>query len=72
MEWCHVASQGASGGILLMWDRKVVTKIDVCLGRFVAACSFRNVGDGLEWAFAGVYGPTKITLEGFCGRNWQG
>jgi hypothetical protein len=59
MEWCYVASNGASGGILLMWDRRVVSKIDVCLGSFVAACSFRNVVDGMVWAFAGVYGPTR-------------
>ena len=40
-----------------MWDRRVVTKVDVCLGNFVVASSFRNVDDGLEWAFVGVYGP---------------
>ena len=59
MDWCHVASNGASGGILLMWDRKVVSKIDACMGRFVVACSFRNVEDGLLWAFAGVYSPNS-------------
>jgi hypothetical protein len=59
VEWSHVASVGASDGILLMWDRRVVTKVDVCQGNFVVACSFRNVGDGLEWAFAGVYGPNR-------------
>ena len=47
VEWCHVASDGASGGILLMWDRRAVTKLNVYLGSFVAACSFRNVDDGL-------------------------
>jgi exonuclease III len=57
VEWCHVAYVGASGGILLLWDRRVVTKVDVCLGNFVVASSFRNVDDGLEWAFVGVYGP---------------
>jgi endonuclease/exonuclease/phosphatase family metal-dependent hydrolase len=57
VEWSYVASHGASGGILLMWDRRVVSKVDVCQGSFVAACSFRNVDDGMEWAFAGVYGP---------------
>jgi hypothetical protein len=25
----------------------------------VAACSFINVDDGMEWAFAGVYGPNR-------------
>jgi hypothetical protein len=54
-----VASVGASSGILLMWDRTVVSKMDVCQGNFVAACSFRNVDDGMEWAFAGVYGPNR-------------
>jgi hypothetical protein len=59
VEWSHVPSIGASGGILLMWDRRVVSKVDVCQGNFVAACSFRNVDDGMEWAFAGVYGPNR-------------
>jgi hypothetical protein len=63
VEWCHVASDGASGGTLLMWDRRVVAKLDVCLGSFVAARSFRNVDDGLVWAFAGVYGPNGDNLR---------
>ena len=56
-----MAFVGASGGILLMWDKRVVTKVDVCLGNFVAASSFKNVDDSLEWAFAGVYGPNRDT-----------
>jgi hypothetical protein len=39
MEWCHMAYDGASSGILLMWDRRVVTKLNVYLGSFVATCS---------------------------------
>ena len=56
-EWCYVASSGASGGISLMWDRKVVTNVEVCVGEFVEASSFRNVEDNFAWAFAGFYGP---------------
>jgi hypothetical protein len=59
VEWSYVASIGALGGILLMWDRRVVSKVEVCQGNFMAACSFRNVDDGMEWAFAGVYGPNR-------------
>jgi hypothetical protein len=59
VEWSYVASNGASGGILLMWDRRVVSKVEVCHGSYVVACSFRNVDDGMEWAFAGVYGPNR-------------
>jgi hypothetical protein len=28
-----------------MWDRRVVEKIEVYVGEFVVACSFRNVTD---------------------------
>jgi hypothetical protein len=64
-----VASNGASGGILLMWDRRVVSKIDECMGRYVVACSFRNVEDGLVWAFAGVYGPNSNNFRRFMWKN---
>jgi hypothetical protein len=34
VDWCYLGSRGASGGILLMWDRRVVEKIEDCVGRF--------------------------------------
>jgi hypothetical protein len=58
-EWCFVPLIGASGGILLMLYRRVVSKVDVCVGNFVAASLFWNVEDSLEWAFVGVYGPNR-------------
>jgi endonuclease/exonuclease/phosphatase family metal-dependent hydrolase len=42
-----------------MWDNKVVEKVDVCLGDFTLAVSFRNVVDRFVWAFAGVYGTNS-------------
>jgi hypothetical protein len=71
-EWCHVDSCGASGGILLMWDRRVVSKIEDCLGNYVVACSFRNVEDGFLWAFAGVYGPNSNGLRRFLWEELAG
>lgn len=56
MDWCFLGLRGASGGILLTWDRRVVEKIEACVGTFFVACSFRSVGDNFEWAIAGVYG----------------
>jgi hypothetical protein len=58
VDWCYVAGIGAAGGILLTWDKRVVSRLDMEVGEHVAACSFKNVVDGFEWAFAGVYGPT--------------
>ncbi|KAG2718228.1 hypothetical protein I3760_03G209400 [Carya illinoinensis] len=49
--------KGASGGILIMWDSRVVESIEECVGSSMAACSFRNMEDGFRWAFVGVYGP---------------
>ena len=44
------------GGVLVMWDRKVV-EIKEAVGRFSVTCRFKNVVDQFEWAFIGVYGP---------------
>ncbi|XP_059436099.1 uncharacterized protein LOC132169027 [Corylus avellana] len=57
VDWCCLDSSGASGGILIMWATRVVEKIDVCIGEFTIAVSFKNVVDLSVWAFAGVYGP---------------
>jgi hypothetical protein len=46
-----------------------VSRIDSCLGRFVVARHFRNVEDGLVWAFAGVYGPNR---DHFRRWLWEG
>jgi len=28
VEWCYMGARGASGGLLLMWDRRVVEKVE--------------------------------------------
>jgi hypothetical protein len=55
--WCYVPPIGASNGILLMWDRRVVEKIEVYVREYVAACSFKSADDDFAWAFVGVYSP---------------
>jgi hypothetical protein len=70
--WMYKEANGASGGILLMWDRKVVEKKEECMGCYTLACSFQNVEDQFEWAFGGVYGPNidvewRILWEEFAG-----
>lgn len=51
--WCYLPSSGASGGILLIWDKRVVEKIEVCVKEYVVAYSFKNIEDDFTWAFAG-------------------
>ena len=57
VDWLYLGSDGASGGILIMWDRRVVAMTDSAVGHFSISCKFRNVVDQKEWAFSGVYGP---------------
>jgi hypothetical protein len=59
IDWCTLDSNGAKGGILIMWDTRVVEKVDECVEEFTLAVSFKNIADNFAWAFAGVYGPNS-------------
>lgn len=41
----------------MMWDKWVVENVVDGVGDFMMACSFKNNGDGFQWAFAIVYEP---------------
>jgi len=43
VDWCCLDSRGASRGILILWNNRVVEKVDECLGVYSLAVSFRNV-----------------------------
>jgi exonuclease III len=60
VDWCYMGASGASGGVLLMWDRRVVEKIEECGRRFTVACSCAILMIILYGCFflgGGVYGP---------------
>ena len=57
IDWLYLGSEGASGGILLMWDTRVVEKLEEAVRNFSILCSFKNVSDHFEWAFTGICGP---------------
>ncbi|KAG2724023.1 hypothetical protein I3760_02G199300 [Carya illinoinensis] len=59
--WSYLLSKGASRGILVTWDKRVVKKTDECVGNYMVAISFKNVEDGYQWSFTGVYGPNSNT-----------
>ena len=62
-EWVFVDATGSAGGILLMWDKRIVEASETVCGIFTASCSFRNVEDGFRWIFTGVYGPVLPNLK---------
>ncbi|KAG2683697.1 hypothetical protein I3760_10G044500 [Carya illinoinensis] len=64
MGWASLASKGALGGIIVMWD-KIATNLVEYLGEYLVSCSFINVDDGFGWGFAGVYGPNIDSERSF-------
>ncbi|KAG6651554.1 hypothetical protein CIPAW_06G120200 [Carya illinoinensis] len=37
VDWVYLASNGASGGILVMWDKRVVEKMEDFVGEYTVA-----------------------------------
>uniref|UniRef100_A0A2N9FRM3 Reverse transcriptase domain-containing protein n=1 Tax=Fagus sylvatica TaxID=28930 RepID=A0A2N9FRM3_FAGSY len=57
VDWMFLGSIRASDGILLMWNSRVVEKLEDAVGYFSVSCKFRNVEDHNVRMFSGVYGP---------------
>lgn len=69
-DWVYRGSDGALRGILLMWDRRVVEKMEEDVGIYSISCKFRMVLDQHEWIFSGVYGPIGMQIGVACGTNY--
>ncbi len=44
-------------GVMLMWDKRVVEKLDCTIG---VSCLFRSVEDGFDWVLSGMYAQMTI------------
>ncbi|RVW23505.1 Transposon TX1 uncharacterized 149 kDa protein [Vitis vinifera] len=51
-------SLGATGGVVVFWDNRVLELMGMEVGLFSVSCRFKNCEDGFLWTFTGVYGPT--------------
>ena len=74
VDWSYLGSCGASGGVLVMWDTRVVNKMEEAVERFSVSCKFTSMSDQFVWAFTGVYGPNlhqdrRFLCEELCGLN---
>jgi len=59
VDWLFVGSIGASGGILLMWDKRFMEKVDEAVGDYSVSGRFKILSSGFQWAFTRVHGPTS-------------
>ncbi|RVW42450.1 Transposon TX1 uncharacterized 149 kDa protein [Vitis vinifera] len=57
LNWASVDARGAAGGLLLLWDNRVLENLEVERGGYSISIRFRNCVDGFTWTFSGVYGP---------------
>ncbi|RVW51559.1 hypothetical protein CK203_066799 [Vitis vinifera] len=63
LDWKAVNAEGASGGILICWDRRSLDILDWEEGQFTLSCRFRNVENGL-------YGCLRECMV--CSPKWKG
>lgn len=54
--WCCLEADDASGGILILWDTRILELVESCVGCYSVLVVLRNLDDGALWGFSGVYG----------------
>jgi endonuclease/exonuclease/phosphatase family metal-dependent hydrolase len=57
VDWVTLDANNTAGGILLMWDNRVVEKKDVVVGQFTISCYWHGLVDDFDWVCSVVYGP---------------
>ena len=55
--------RGPRGGILLLWDKRRISMVDLVAGSFSVLCLFRMAENGYQWVFSGVYGPVEKSIR---------
>ena len=55
LNWTSMDAKGATGGLLLFWDNRVLEKLEVESGGYSISVCFRYRADGFTWIFSGVY-----------------
>ena len=56
--WGAMNAKGATGGVMVFWDKRVLELVGLEVGLFSISCRFKNCEDGFMWFFMGAYGPT--------------
>ena len=64
LDWVVIDAINTTGGVLLVWDKRVFEKVDCAVGRFSVNVLFKGVVDDFVWACSGVYGPNEDSQRG--------
>ena len=64
MDWVALDADQMAGGVLIMWDRRVLEKLEVLVGLFLVSVQWKGVEDSFIWVGSGVCGPNDNNLRG--------
>jgi hypothetical protein len=48
VEWEFLPASGSAGGVLMLWDNRVLEKVDSVVNQFSVSCLWKGVSDGLN------------------------
>ena len=65
VDWAVLDADQMAGGVLIMWDRRVLEKLEILVGLFLMSVQWKRVEDGFIWECSGVYGPNDNNMRGF-------
>ena len=66
LDWKTLNSRGVSGGVLVLWDKRVLQLLEAEVGTFSVSCRFKSYEDDFCWNFSRVYGPTLKEKREVC------
>ena len=64
MDWVALEANQIVGRVLIMWDKRVLEKMEAMVGTFLVLVKWQGVVDGFIWACSGVYGPNNNNEKG--------
>ena len=64
VDWVALDADQTTGGVLLMWDRRTLEKVEFMVGKFSVSVRWQGLGYGFIWACSRVYSPNDNNLRG--------
>ena len=68
LEGGTLSSRGAAGGVVVLWDNRLLKVVDIEVGRFSVSFRFLNYDYNVGCVFTGVCGATHWRERRFLGR----
>ncbi|RVW27734.1 hypothetical protein CK203_109966 [Vitis vinifera] len=70
LDWGTVDSRGSAGGIVVLWDNRMLEMIELEKGECSISCHFKNCEDDFKWTFTGVMVRLKGERGKIYGMSW--